>query len=84
MLAWADSILSCSGSSDSSSGASGSGSSSGAVAVAAVAIAVHATAVHAGAALAIVASTTDAGWAGVVPIVVHCCALGEVTADGTH
>ena len=34
--------------------------------------------------LAIVASTTDAGWARVVPIVVHCCALGEVTADGTH
>jgi len=32
--------------------------------------------------LAIVASATDAGWVRAVPFVVHCCAMGEVTADG--
>ena len=31
---------------------------------------------------AIVAFATDAGWVRAVPFVVHCCALGEVTADG--
>ena len=52
------------------------------LATAAPASAAHAAVAPAPATLIIVASTTDAGWARAVPNVVHCCALGEVTADG--
>ena len=52
------------------------------LATAAPASAAHAAVAPAPATLIIVASTIDAGWARAVPNVVHCCALGEVTADG--